>query len=40
MIRILFICLLVAGAVKAGAAAVDTLQTAQAVKVAALQSVE
>lgn len=40
MVRNILICLLLIGAVKAGAAAVDTLQTAQAVKVAALQSVE
>ena len=40
MLRLVLICLCLAGAIKAGCAAVDTLQTAQAVKVAALQSVE
>lgn len=40
MLRNILICLLLVGAVKAACAAVDTLQTAQAVKVAALQSVE
>ena len=40
MIRIFLICLCLAGAVKAGCAAVDSVSQAQAVKVAALQSVE
>lgn len=40
MLRLVLICLFLAGAVKAGCAAVDSMSQAQAVKVAALQSVE
>lgn len=40
MLRLVLICLFLAGGVKAGCAALDSLQTAQAVKVAALESAQ